>query len=689
MLGVLIRKELLDNFYSLRFMISSIICVFVIFASVFVLKNDYEDQKRAYDNSVKKGREHIEKTDDYMQLMFTGLQTVRPPAKMQFLYTGIEKNPDRKTTIRSFLKPSFTGDFNFNPVFPLFPVIDLLFIVSVVMSLLAFVYTYDAVCGERERGTLKLLMSYSVPRDKVILAKWVGGFVSLIIPYLAGILVCSLIILLDRNLKFSGEDWRAFAMTILVALLFIAVMYSVGLFVSIISKRSATSISILLLIWVVFVLVIPNISPFVVDKIKPIDSVSTVQAKVQAASGKQMETLIFKMLDNLQAIIQRPHLAPGFTWDKLKFDSGPGSNKKRNDQMQKQGQQSSGQSAQSGGGQSSSDQGGGSASSGGQGSGSDEARKQAQSAGVDISSSMNFDAMAANVTDKDIDELDKFGCDSFIKGRLVDIQKEAQKQYGIAKEQFDALAKQYMGTIVQQCEENRRQLVADYRKHQSDTSQQSQDSGKNAQQQQAAPASSSGSKPTACVPAKKEYTVSDLLSLAKCLNDQDKADTTQGYYSGFLQSSEENMRQVNDFWKDRDRAVEAQIRLTKNISRISPVSSLVYATTDLADTGIEHDIYLRDNYLTPYQALFSKYVKDQITKPWDKMTTDSVDGMGIIRKPASPKDTISQLPVLDYKPMSLGDRIKIVLPDLFILFAFAIAFFMAAFFSFLKAEIIE
>ena len=47
-------------------------------------------------------------------------------------------------------------------------------------------------------------------------------------------------------------------MTVIVSLLFIGVMYSVGLFVSVRSKLSSTSISVLLFIWVIFVLIVPN-----------------------------------------------------------------------------------------------------------------------------------------------------------------------------------------------------------------------------------------------------------------------------------------------------------------------------------------------------------------------------------------------------------------------------------------------
>jgi len=180
-------------------------------------------------------------------------------------------------------------------VIPLFPVVDILFIVAIVMSLLAFVFSYDAISGEREEGTLKLLLSYSVPRDRLILAKWIGGYLSLVVPFFIAVLAGATLVYFSKDVGFRGQDWTALTLAFLTSLVFIAVMFSVGLFVSTRCARSATSISILLFIWVIFALIVPNVSPYIADRISPTPPISKVENQIREEIGNIVSTFMQEM----------------------------------------------------------------------------------------------------------------------------------------------------------------------------------------------------------------------------------------------------------------------------------------------------------------------------------------------------------------------------------------------------------
>jgi ABC-type transport system involved in multi-copper enzyme maturation permease subunit len=81
--------------------------------------------------------------------------------------------------------------FDLSPMPALFPLMDWFLIVGVVMSLLALVFSYDAICGEREDGTLRLAISYPVSRSVLLLGKWTGGFLSLLLPFVTAWLGCT------------------------------------------------------------------------------------------------------------------------------------------------------------------------------------------------------------------------------------------------------------------------------------------------------------------------------------------------------------------------------------------------------------------------------------------------------------------------------------------------------------------
>ena len=54
-----------------------------------------------------------------------------------------------------------------NPAHRLFGTLDLAFIVEIVLSISAFMLTFDAVCGEKEAGTLRLQAAFCFNREVV------------------------------------------------------------------------------------------------------------------------------------------------------------------------------------------------------------------------------------------------------------------------------------------------------------------------------------------------------------------------------------------------------------------------------------------------------------------------------------------------------------------------------------------
>jgi ABC-type transport system involved in multi-copper enzyme maturation permease subunit len=280
MLWTMIRKEWVNNLLELRFLVCATLCIFLAVVSVFVLRADLTAKRADFNTNREIYRKQVEEYDGYSDLQRQGIRVDRPPQNFQVLFYGMEKTLDRTAVISGDYLPGFEGDLNTNPVVLMFPVADLLFIVGVVLSLLAFFISYDAVAGERESGTLKLLLSYSVPRDIVILAKWIGGYLSLALPFLAAMGLSALLVGLSGGVHFTAQDWEAFLISGLVSLLLIAVMFSIGLFVSVRARRSSTAILSLLAVWVLLALVVPNSGPFVAEIFAPVPDVGAVERQI-------------------------------------------------------------------------------------------------------------------------------------------------------------------------------------------------------------------------------------------------------------------------------------------------------------------------------------------------------------------------------------------------------------------------
>ena len=280
MLRALIIKEWLTSLLELRFLVCAALCVVLGIVSVVVLRADLAARRAEFGQNQALYRDQAGEYGSYRRLERDGIRVDRPPQSFQVMFYGVEKTLDRTARVADDFMPGFEGDLNNNPAVLLFPVADMLFVVAVVLSLLAFFISYDTVAGERESGTLKLLMSYPVPRDLIIAAKWLGGYFSLALPFLVSLLVGALVISASADVPFTTTDWQAFALAGFVSLLLLAVMFSIGLLVSVRARSSTTAILTLLALWVLLALVVPNLGPYVAEFVAPVPDVGTVEREI-------------------------------------------------------------------------------------------------------------------------------------------------------------------------------------------------------------------------------------------------------------------------------------------------------------------------------------------------------------------------------------------------------------------------
>ena len=275
MLLLLIRKELLEHLLSLRFALACILCLLVSVSSSIVRIQDYGAAVVANRNNVAMHRIAVEEAQLW-EVRNSGINVDKPVNPLQIFFQGLESG--WATTVRVFYHafPQYSADYEGNPVRHLFPPVDLFFFVGVIMSLLALAFSYDAVSGEKEQNTLKLLMSYSVPRDQILLAKWLGGYVTLVAPLLIALMSGLLVLVLSPNLDFDAEDLFALLMVFIVSLLYLAALYSLGILVSTRTRQASTAITTLLMVWAVIVLVIPNVAPYLAAQLSPVRTANDV-----------------------------------------------------------------------------------------------------------------------------------------------------------------------------------------------------------------------------------------------------------------------------------------------------------------------------------------------------------------------------------------------------------------------------
>lgn len=300
MLKALILKELQNNVLSMRFLFAFIIVVAIMLGSTSVLIDDYTNAALDYRANETASRHLIKDAESWWSLQWDGVQVVRPLTPLQAFIVGAEHNQDPVAEVFDKSQPliRFFGSLERNPLESMLPAVDIMFIVGVVLSLITLVLSFDMISGERADGTLKLLLSFPVPRSVLIFAKWMGGYITLSIPFLVGYLAIAIWFQLSSMVRLSSGEWLAFLGIGLASLLYIAWMFSASLLVSCWCRRSATAMSILLFFWVVLVLVVPNLTPYFAARAVPVESVQSVRfqgmktaKEIQAKESEDLNAL--------------------------------------------------------------------------------------------------------------------------------------------------------------------------------------------------------------------------------------------------------------------------------------------------------------------------------------------------------------------------------------------------------------
>jgi ABC-type transport system involved in multi-copper enzyme maturation permease subunit len=277
MLKELISKEFFNNLYNLRFIVGIILCVFLTVSCVIILTYDYKKELEDYNYRISIQNDFLEKYA-HTNRMGSLIQVQKPPEKFRPLIIGISKDAE-------------LGSFDDNPLSVLFPPLDFLFIITIIVSLMAIMFSYDSISGEREQGTLKLMASYSHSRAKILFSKWIGGLLSLLVPFSLSLLIGGIFIAIHPAIFWDISDWASFALLLLTSIIFTSIFYLLGLMVSSFTNFSSTSIITSLFLWVLFILVVPNISPYISAQLYRIPSVNKIEREVNRLLGIERDEL--------------------------------------------------------------------------------------------------------------------------------------------------------------------------------------------------------------------------------------------------------------------------------------------------------------------------------------------------------------------------------------------------------------
>lgn len=287
MLQILIEKELKSILQSPKFVATFGVCSILILLSVFIGVQEYRASLAQYEMATSLVEQKVAEATSFRNLQ---TKVYRKPVPMQIFVSGVNYDVGRLSQIRSkqdvkLVQSAYSDD----PLFAVFRYIDFSFIVQVVLSLFAIVFTYDAINGERESGTLKLVLSNAIPRGQYLFAKFAGAWLGLTIPLLIPIMISVLLILF--SVPMTAMDWMKLLTLLGVSILYFTFFIALGLLVSSLTRLSSVSFLLLLVAWITLVLIVPRGATMAAGQIVSVPSVAEIEIqKDRYRSDRQRET---------------------------------------------------------------------------------------------------------------------------------------------------------------------------------------------------------------------------------------------------------------------------------------------------------------------------------------------------------------------------------------------------------------
>lgn len=276
MFRTLIQREFMGALLSLKFQVTVLLLGLLSIGGTVLLIENFEDR---IEGSGKGMAALQEMAEEYGIRKGWGLNLPLPIRPLEGLFTGTSTEKEGSLFLHAIFAPDFQKSLGDLSSADLFPPVDITFIVTVIGTLLAILMAHDLITREKEQGTLRLMLSNSVSRDAVMLSKWIGNFLTVWIAFTLFFLISALLLMvLPSEFSLSGQ-WGRLLLIYGVSILLLALFFSFGLMFSALCHHSRNALILLLFCWVLFVYVIPDISPYIAGAFRPIPSVQEFLAQ--------------------------------------------------------------------------------------------------------------------------------------------------------------------------------------------------------------------------------------------------------------------------------------------------------------------------------------------------------------------------------------------------------------------------
>ncbi len=275
MIRHIIQREFFDHLNSLRFSLTVIIMAALMVTNAVVHLQTHSDKVRRYSENVAGDRDTLQSRMELYELLRKGPgRLYKQPSALTFIADGGEAFlPNRSTDnegswsrtagvgtqVKSIWWTHYpTANPNARDLRPKATKIDYVFIIAYLLSFIPLLFTFDALSGERESGTLRLCLANAISRPALLAGKFLGTLIAVLIPFYFAVLLNLAVISTDSWTQLGAADWGRLGMIMLIASGYASIFIAIGLMVSAGTRDTRVSLVVLLIIWVALVIFMPS-----------------------------------------------------------------------------------------------------------------------------------------------------------------------------------------------------------------------------------------------------------------------------------------------------------------------------------------------------------------------------------------------------------------------------------------------
>jgi len=306
MIFAIAKNEFLQLFKSHNLTVAMLLCCMLMPLSVFIMLFNYDQR---YENFTINRSNEFPRRDSFViqvgqkdstasDFDYPERGRIRQPSTLSIFAKGIDGALSGTFILAGrWLDPVFGIKQERNVFASFFGSFDLLLVVKFAVGLLAIILGCTSIVSEREAGTLALIFTNRIGRAQFIIGKIIGGVTVVSGSYIAGLLLCLLILIVWPSWSFAASDFVPVIFIFMTFTIYVIFNYLLGMTISCLCQTTTTASIAAVGSWLLIIVLLPMLLVYCAEIVHDVPASEIVKGeKIEAGQ---------KILDEAQHGLER------------------------------------------------------------------------------------------------------------------------------------------------------------------------------------------------------------------------------------------------------------------------------------------------------------------------------------------------------------------------------------------------